>query len=340
MSLSVLLLLLVIISAACVDETGQSSSEATEAVEESQEKGYLQETDSYPISFTTGVETGILYPLGSILSDFWTNELPNIQATSAASNGSTQNLNFLSQQEAEVALTMGNVLVEAYNGEGDFDGRPYEDVRVLAGLHQNYDYVIVREGSGVETVEDLEGRNFVPGATGSGTEKVSNIILDAHGLSFDDVNASFVGFGEATELMRNDQIDGAIISSGIPAAAVTEALTTANGQLISMDDEIRDKLVEENSFYTKSVIPAGTYEGQDEDIATTSLQNILVTDASMPEDVAYDLVKSFWENLEEMEDSHGVFEHFDIENVDLGTGEVPFHPGAQRYYEEQGVLEE
>src|SRR5699024_2141176 len=231
-----------LISVACVDETGQTSTESVEAAEELKEEGYLQETDQYTISFTTGVETGILYPLGSILSDFWTNELPNIQATSAASNGSTQNLNFLSQQEAEVGLTMGNVLVEAYNGEGDFEGRPYEDLRVLAGLHQNYDYVIVREGSGVDTVEDFEGRSFVPGATGSGTEKVSSLILGAHDLSFDDVNASFVGFGEATELMRNSQIDGAIVSSGIPAAAVTEALTTANGKLISIEDEIREKL--------------------------------------------------------------------------------------------------
>jgi len=339
--LGVLLTFIVTISimVGCVDETGQHVSEKTDAVEEAKEKGYSQETEDYSISFTTGVETGTLYPLGAIMSEFWSKELPNIQATSGASNGSTQNLNFLSEKEAEVGLTMGNVLVEAYDGEGDFNGKPYKDLRVLAGLHPNYDYVIVRKGSGIETIEDLKGHDFVPGATGSGTEKVSNMILDAHGLSFDDVNASFVGFGEATELMRNKQIDGTIISSGIPASAVTEALTTADGKLISIDDEKRDKLVEENSFYVKSVIPKGTYDGQDEDIQTTSLQNILVADASMPDDVAYDLVKSFWENQEEMEGSHGVFESIDIENVDMGIGEVPFHPGAEKYYQEQDLLE-
>lgn len=322
----------------CVDETGQPASDSTG--ENAEAKGYLQETDNYKISFTTGGETGVLYPLGAIMSDFWSGELPNVEATSSASNGSTQNLTFLSQGEAEVGLTMGNVLMEAYHGEGDFEGEPYEDVRVLAGLHQNYDYIVAREGSGVESVKDLEGRDFVPGATGSGTEKVSRLILDAYGLSIDDVNASFVGFGEATELMRNKQIDAAIISSGIPASAVTEALSTADGKLLDIDEEQRDKLVEENSFYIKSEIPAGTYDGQEEAVKTTSLQNILVTDASMPDDVAYDLVKSFWENQEQMEGSHGVFDEFDVENVMLGTGEVPFHPGAKKYYEEQGVLEE
>lgn len=333
-------ILLISMIAGCVDESGQTADEKEDAAKEAEEEGYLQETDDYPISFTTGVETGTLYPLGAIMSEFWSEKLPNVQATSGASNGSTENLNFLSQDEAEVGLTMGNVLVEAYNGEGDFDGEPYEDLRVLGGLYPNYDYVIARDGSGVESIEDFEGKDFVPGATGSGTEKVSNMILDAYGLSFDDVDASFVDFSEATELMRNKQIDGTVISSGLPASAVTEALTTADGELISIDDDKRDKLAEENNFYIKSVIPEGTYEGQDEEIRTTSLQNVLVADASMPDDVAYDLVKSFWENQDEMEGSHDVFDSIDIDNVDEGIGEVPMHPGAKKYYEEEGILDD
>lgn len=336
--LPILIITMALISG-CVDESGKTSDELDEDNKKAEEDGYMQETDDYQISFTTGVETGTLYPLGAILSEYWSQELPNINATSVASNGSTQNLNFLSEQEAEVGITMGNTLVDAYNGEGDFDGRPYEDLKILAGLHQNYDHIVVREGTGIERVDDLKGKKFVPGATGSGTEQVSELILDAYDLTFDDVDASFVGFGEATELMRNNQTDGMIVSSGIPVSAVTEALTTADSKLISMNDEERDKLVEENSFYVKSEIPKDTYKGQDEDIQTTSLQNILVADASMPDDVAYDLVKSFWENKEEeMDGSHEVFNNIDIENIDLGIGEVPFHPGAKKYYEEIDAL--
>lgn|SRR5699024_6158394 len=336
--LSFLFIVIFLISG-CVDESGKSSNELEEESEEAEERGYLQETDDYQINFTTGVETGTLYPLGAIASELWSDELPNVDATSAASNGSTQNLNFLSEGEAEVGLTMGNTLLDAYEGKGDFDDRPYEDLRVLAGLHENYDHIVVREGTDIESVSDIEGKKFVPGATGSGTEQVSEIILDAYGLTFDDTDASFVGFGEAVELMRDKQTDAAIISSGLPVSAVTEAITTADAELISMDDEERDKLVEENDFYVKSEIPEGTYEGQDEDIQTTSLQNILVADADMPDDVAYDLVKSFWENKEDMEDSHEVFKNIDIEDVELGIGDVPIHPGAKKYYEEVDALE-
>src|SRR5699024_4191068 len=103
----------------------------------------------------------------------------------------------------------------------------------------------------------------------------------------------------AVELMQDKQTDAAIISSRIQVSTGTEAITTADAELISMDDEERDKLVEENDFYVKSEIPEGTYEGQDEGIQTTSLQNILVADADMPDDVAYDLVTSYWETKEE-----------------------------------------
>ncbi len=329
----------------CVDETGQPANkqDAQEekpenASEESEsENGYKQETENYKLRFTSAGETGIYYPLGAIFAKFWTDELPNVTASSAASNGSVQNLIFMSQDEADVGLTMSSILSEAYYGEGGFEGRAYKDVRILAGLYQNYNNIVIRKGSGVESIAELVGKDFVPGSTGSGTEIASQQILEAYDMTFDDVNAHFVGFSEATDLMRNKQIAGTNVNSGIPTAAVSEMISTADGVLTSIDEEQIQKMVEKYDFYIDATIPAGTYPGQDEDVRTTSMQNFLVADASMPDDVAYDLMKSFWEQLDKMKGSHAVIEQFDINNVTLGSGEIPFHPGAQAYYEEVGV---
>jgi TRAP transporter TAXI family solute receptor len=298
---------------------------------------YLSETDSYTLRFTSAGETGIYYPLGAIFSNLWTNELPNVTASSSASNGSVQNMIFMSQDEADVGLVMGSILAEAYYGEAGFEGNAYEDVRILAGIYLNYNNVVVRDGGGIESFSDVAGKRFVPGDTGSGTEIASQQIFEAYGLTFDDVNTSFVGFSEATDLMRNNQIDGTNINSGIPTAAVSEMLSTADGQLLSLDQDAIDYMTDKWDFYIDATIPAGTYPNQDEDVQTTAMMNFLVADASMPDDVAYDLVKSLWDNLEGISGSHGVIEQFEIENVQDGSGDIPFHPGAQQYYEEEGV---
>lgn len=316
------------------NETENETEEGNDAVEG---EGYLSETENYRLRFTSAGETGIYYPLGAILANLWTNELPNVTAASSSSNGSVQNLIFLSQDEADVGLAMGGILADAYEGRMGFTDNPYKDVRILSGLYLNYNNVVVRDGSGIETFSDVAGKNFVPGSTGSGTEVASQQIFEVYDMTFDDVKTSFVGFSEASELMRNKRIDGTNINSGIPTAAVSEMLSTAEGKLISLDQAEIDKMTEKWGFYIDAVIPAGTYPGQDEDVKTTAMQNFLIADAAMPDDVAYDLVKSMWESLDAIKGSHGVIEQFDIANVTNGSGEIPFHPGAQKYYEEVGA---
>ncbi|MFB5663249.1 TAXI family TRAP transporter solute-binding subunit [Alteribacillus sp. HJP-4] len=297
------------------------------------------EEGDFHIDFTTASETGLYYPIGAVLADFWQNEVDGVSASSQASNGSVQNMNFMSQGEADVGLVMGNILQEAYEGERGFEEQPYEGVRILAGIYPNYNQVVMKENADIDSLADLEGQDFAPGATGSGTEIASQHILEAYGLSFEDVKTHFADFPEATDLLRNNQAVGANINSGIPTSAVSEMISTADGELVSIDDEQIQSMVDNYDFYIEETIPAGTYDGQEEDVQTTAMQNFLVADESMPEDVAYEITKTMWENLEELEGSNEVFTQFDIEKVTEGAGEVPLHPGAEKYYEEEGVLE-
>ncbi|MFB4165087.1 TAXI family TRAP transporter solute-binding subunit [Alteribacillus sp. JSM 102045] len=323
------------------EETAGGNDEASEAsgadgLDGLDEQG---DEDDFHIDLVTASETGLYYPLGASIADFWSSEVDGVSSSSQSSNGSVQNMIFMSQGEADVGFVMGNILQEAYNGEAGFDGDPYEDVRILAGIYPNYNHVVLREGSGVESIDDLEGGDFAPGATGSGTEIASQHILGAYGLTFDDMETHFGAFPEATDLMRNNQVDGANINAGIPTSAVSEMLSTANGVLTSIDDEQIQSMVDEYDFYIEETIPAGSYEGQDEDVHTTALKNFLVADASMPDDVAYEIVKAMWENIEDLHGQHETFQQFDIENVEEGSGDVPFHPGAEEYYKEEGIME-
>jgi len=294
--------------------------------------------ETYNLMFATGTTTGTYYPLGAIFSDFWNKKLDFVKASSQATNGSVQNLVFIKNGEAQVALVPTGTLWEAYNGEASFKDNKVENVRILAGLYPNVNHFVVRKGSGIETIADTAGKKVVPGATGSATEIEAQHAFEVYGVDYEKLSKDFVGFTEATDLMRNKQTDAAMIMAGVPTSAVTEMLSTADGQLLSYSSEAIDKLKEKYPWTMEYTIKANTYENQPEDVLTVAQNNFMIASTDMPDEVAYELVKSFWEGLEDMKGSHAVVDQFSIEKAIEGTSDVPLHPGAEKYYKEVGVL--
>jgi uncharacterized protein len=307
----------------------------------SQEGGGKEGAKQQNLNFPTAGSTGTIYPLGSAMANLWGTEIEGLRVNAQASNGGVDNLNQLKEGEAHISFATSGIIWEAYNGERGFKDRKYEDVRIVAGLYYNPNQFVVREDAGIESVGDLKGKKFAPGSTGSTPEVESSIILPAYGINYpDDINANFVGFTEAIDLMRNKQIDGALIQAGLPTAAVTEMTSTADGKLIGIEPEIRKQLMEEYPWYSEMTIPAGTYENQEEDVDTLAIKMMLIADASVDEETIYQMTKVFWENLDQLETTHAIVKQMEIENAVTELAGIPLHDGAKRYYEEKGLLEE
>lgn len=292
------------------------------------------------LKFPTGSTTGTIYPLGAAMTDLWENELDDVQVSVQASNGGIDNLNLLMDGEGDISFAVTSIVSEAYNGERSFEGRQYEDVRILGGIYLNPNQLVVKKDSGIDSPEDLKGKKFAPGSVGSTPEVESSIILPEYGIDYpDDIDENFVGFTEAIDLMQNNQLDGALIQAGLPTSAVSEMLSTADAELMDIDGEVRESLKEQYPWYTDMTIPKGTYEGQDEDIETLAIKMVIITDASVDDDTIYDLTKSLWENVEELESAHSIAKQMDIEEATTDLADVPIHDGAKRYYEEEGILD-
>ncbi|WP_053362236.1 TAXI family TRAP transporter solute-binding subunit [Bacillus sp. FJAT-27251] len=291
------------------------------------------------LNFPTASTTGTIYPLGSAMANLWGTEIEGLRVNAQASNGGVDNLNQMKAGEAHISFATSGIIWEAYNGERGFKDRKYDDVRIVAGLYYNPNQFVVRKGSGIESISDLKGKKFAPGTTGSTPEVESSIILPAYGINYPDgIDANFVGFTEAIDLMRNKQIDGALIQAGLPTAAVTEMTSTADGELIGIEPEIRKQLMEEYPWYSEMTIPAGTYEGQEEGIDTLAIKMMLMADASVDEETIYQMTKVFWENIDKLESSHSIVQQMKIEEAVTELADIPLHEGAKRYYEEQGIL--
>jgi len=291
------------------------------------------------INIPTAATTGALYPLGSSIANLWTTQLDYIKASAQASNGGIDNLNLLQSGEAQVSMAVTSVMHESFKGEGTFAGRPNDKLRVIAGLYYNPNQVVVRKESGIDGLQDIAGKSFASGAPGSTTEVETKLHLQEAGVNYPDgLKAQFVGFTEAIDLMRNKQLDGAWIMAGLPTAAVTEMTTTADGKLISIDEDVIAKLQEKYPWYAKFTIPAGTYDGQDQDITTTAIKMALFTTADLSEEVVYDLTKAFWENIETLKTSNNALKNIKVEEAISDLAGLPLHDGAIKYYKEIGVV--
>ena len=291
------------------------------------------------ISFMTAATTGTVYPLGSAIATLWNDELDYVNASATASNGGVENLNCIREGEAQIGVAVTSIMYESMNGTGAFEGNADPNLRVLAGLYYNPNQIVVSEESGITSINDLKGKRFAPGAPGGTSEVETKYHLTAAGLNYpDDIDAQYVGFTEASDLMRNKQLDGAWIMAGIPTAAVTEITSTAGGKLVPMDEALIEKLQETYPWYAKFTIPAGTYSGQDEDVLTSAIKITICTSADVPDDVVYDLTKTFWENVDTLAESQSVLKSCSVEEAVTDLAGLPIHDGAAKYYKEIGVL--
>ncbi|MBQ1491002.1 MAG: TAXI family TRAP transporter solute-binding subunit, partial [Blautia sp.] len=124
-----------------------------------------------------------------------------------------------------------------------------------------------------------------------------------------------------------------------PTTAVVDLATMKDISLIQLDEEHISKLQENYDFYTSTTIPAGTYTGFDEDALTVSVRATLIASTAVEEDQIYNLLKAMFDNKDSLVAGHAKFEFLTLEDAVKGIT-VPFHPGAVKYYAEQGVTVE
>jgi TRAP transporter TAXI family solute receptor len=201
-------------------------------------------------------------------------------------------------------------------------------------------HVVTVEGSGIGKIEDLKGRRVSTGSPGSATEVFALRVIEAAGLDPDkDVRRERLGVAESANALKDRKVEAFFWVGGLPTSGVTDLGATPNVRLKLVDHaDLVDKMnAKYNNLYTHGVIPAKTYPGQDKDNAVAVVQNILVAAAKMPDQVAYDIVRTLIEKRDELIAVHGEARNMTLDNQLLKNSPIPWHPGALKYYNEKGV---
>jgi len=285
------------------------------------------------INVLTGGTSGVYYPMGVALSQIYGKALPDTKSTVQATKASAENLNLLQAGRGEIAFTLGDALSDAWKGNEEAGFKtPLKKLRGVAAIYPNYIQIVASADSGIKTMADLKGKRLAVGAPKSGTELNARAVLKGAGMSYKDLGkVEYLPFGESVELMKNRQLDATLISAGLGVAALRDLSSSVKIVVVSVPADVIAKIGD--PAYQAAVIPAKTYEGQDQEVATVAVQNFLVTHEGVSTDTVYKMTKSMWENLDHLVAAHSAAKAIKKENAAKGMP-VPLHPGAEKYYRE------
>jgi hypothetical protein len=287
------------------------------------------------LDLATGGTTGTYYAVGGVLATVLNPILENSSITVTSTGASKANIQLIDDEDADLALVQNDVMYYAYTGTDVFEGEgAIETFSAIAALYDETVQIVTCDPS-IETVADLAGKTVSVGDAGSGTEFNAKQILATYDLSFDDIKVVNASFGDSAESLKDGKIDAAFVVAGAPTTAVVDLGTVKDVKLVQLDDEHIEKLQSDYDFYTKTVIPADTYKGVGETTAV-SVKATLIASNEVSEDAVYELLKAMFDNQEDLANGHDKFSLLTLEDAVQGIS-VPFHAGAQKYYEEQGI---
>ncbi len=324
-------------TAAPAASTAAPAAESGDAQGPDASKGLTEaERKNEFITVGTGPTSGIYFPIGGAFATALQNW--GYQTSAEATNATGQNIQNILNGDAEIAIAMQDAVMQAYTATGAYEGKePAEDLRALMRLWPNYVQLVTTEDTGIKSVEDLRGKRVGVGAANSGVEINARMILNAYGMTYDDIQPDYLAYGEAIDNMKNGQCDAVFVTSGLPNATVMELGVQYKMVIVPIDGEGREKLVSEYPYYAKSVIPANTYNNT-EDVEGVFVYNIMLVRKDLSDAMVYDMLDGIFANINTIKASHNAAD----KNIDITFGvddiQLPLHPGAEEFWKDNGYL--
>ncbi|MCM0704198.1 TAXI family TRAP transporter solute-binding subunit [Faecalicatena sp. BF-R-105] len=286
----------------------------------------------------TGSTGGTYFALGGAMANAINNKLADRQITiTAQSTGaSVENMNLINAGEMDLGIVMNNVAANGFAGIGAFTA-PVTNVSSIGVVYNEVYQIVANASTGAKNVEDLRGLKIAVGPAGSGTVGLSEKIFAAAGMDINkDIQPQSDSFSDAATKMQDGHIDAACNVLAVPASSIIEMTTSMNLAYVDISDEILAKIQETEPYFTRKIIPAGTYSGQDKDIRTITCKAALYCRADLDEETVYLITKAFYESGDQIAAAHATGKEVQLEGC-LDGITTPIHPGAARYFTEMGI---
>lgn len=268
--------------------------------------------------------------------------VPGLVAVAQSSNASVANVTAVQSGQIESGLAAADIVYTAYNGTGAFEEQgAYDKLRVIANLFPEHMQLVLPEGAELGSIADLAGKRVGIAQAGSGTQVVVLELLELYDITRDDIEEAELNNTQSAERLADGQLDAYFYVAGTPTAAMVQLASTRGMELYRFKPEEIEAFLEVVPYYYEDMIPAGTYEGVDYDVPTVAVGAQWVTSSDQPDDLIHDITAAMWNDNSRKLFDNGHAKGADIRPETALQGVLtPLHAGAERFYEEAGLLDE
>ena len=293
-----------------------------------------EEGEGGRLSVATGGTAGVYFVYGGGLAKVISSNMDGYKATAETTSASVDNLILIDKGSSDIAFTLGDTAIDAVEGREAF--KKEVPLRALAQIYDNYTQVVVKQGSGIEKLTDLEGKKVSVGAPNSGTEVIADRLLEAAGIDpKGGIKREGLGVDESVQAMKDGTIDAFFWSGGLPTGAITDLTTSEKIALLDTTEYTQALKDEFGDVYEDSTIPSGTYKSVTKDVPTIAVPNYLVVNENMDEQLAHDLTKLLFDQKQDLVAVHPEAKNLDPQKGAEVISPIELHPGAQKYFDEQ-----
>ena len=284
------------------------------------------------LNIGTGGTAGTYYPIGGAIAEVLNKEIPGMSASAQSTGASVANINMLGDGEIDLATVQNDIAYYAAHGTEMFKDKKVDGLQGIASLYPETCQFVTLKSSGIKSLAELKGKRVVVGAVGSGVEANVRQILAAYGVTYSDIDAQYLSFAEGASALKDGNVDVAVLTAGYPTASVQDIASQNPVRLLPVEEKIADDLIAQYPFYTKTVIPAGTYAGFDEEVSSVAVMAMLVAGSTVNADLGYSVTKAIFGNLDRLQAAHTVGKQITKDTAKAGMS-LPMNAGAERYFD-------
>lgn len=292
------------------------------------------------VSIAAGWVTGAYFPMAGAISRIAWKHLKDegIKVTAESSGASVANAKLIGQGDTDFAILQNDIASYAHFGKKGMFDAPIKNLLGVCTLFPEHVQLVARKDSNIKSPADLKGKKVAIGPVGSGTAENAKQILEAWGLSVNDLaKGEQLTASQSADYIKDGRLDAAFFTVAVGAAVIMDTSLIVDTAIVPIEGANVDKLIKKYPFYAKQIVPGGLYKGNDKDVNTVSVMAMLSARADLEKEIVYAIVNAMYSDLEQLRKAHDKFKGIKMENGLVGMG-IPLHPGAKQFFKEKGVI--
>ncbi len=293
------------------------------------------------VTIGTGGQTGVYYVVGQSICRLVNRSIKKhgIKCNAPSTGGSVANINAIGAGEQDMGVAQSDWQYHAYNGTSKFEGKANKELRAVFSVHGEPFTMVARKDSGIKKFEDIKGKRVNVNNPGSGNRATMEVAMEASGIKMSDLGLkSELKASEQAAALCDNNIDAMVYVVGHPSGSIKEATTSCDSVIVDVSGPAIQKLIDDNSFYAKAVVPGKMYKGTDEDVNTFGVAATFVSSTKTDAETIYQVVKAVFDNFKRFKKLHPAFANLKEEDMIKNALSAPLHDGAVKYYKERGWM--